>query len=79
MDHDGELSHELCEHILVLKDKRTGEELVRGSIYNYLQHNTEQIDVTKQEALLPISIKFSSIGVTVEVPEWVIEDIKPEF
>lgn len=79
MDREGELEHDICSHILVLKDKRTGEELLRGSIYNYLRQNAEEIDVTKQEALLPISIKFSSIGVTVEVPEWVIEDIKPEF
>lgn len=79
MDHEGELTQDCCEHILVLKDKRTSEELVRGSVYNYLQRNAEKIDVTKQEALLPISIRFSSIGVTVEVPEWIIEDIKPEF
>lgn len=79
MDHEGDLTHDRCEHILVLKDKRTGEELVRGNLFNYLQRNADQIDVTKQEALLPISIRFSSIGVTVEVPEWVIEDIKPEF
>lgn len=79
MDNHGDLVTERCAHTLVLKDKRTGEELVRGSIYNYLQRNTDRIDVTKQEALLPISIKFSSIGVTVEVPEWVIEEVKPEF
>lgn len=79
MDHEGELTEDCCEHILVLKDKRTGEELVRGNVYNYLQRNADQIDVTKQEALLPVSIRFSSIGVTVEVPGWVIEDIKPEF
>ena len=79
MDREGELVQDYCEHILVLKDKRTGEELVRDNVYEYLRRNADQIDVTKQEALLPISIRFKSVGVTVEVPEWVIEDIKPEF
>lgn len=79
MDNEGELDHTLCEHILVLKDKRTGEELVRGNIFNYLKRNEDKINVTLQEALLPISIRFSSVGVTVEVPEWIIEDIRPEF
>lgn len=79
MDCEGELVQDYCSHVLVLKDKRTGEELLRGSVYNYLKRNESEIDVTKQEALLPISIRFSSVGVTVEVPGWVIEDVKPEF
>ena len=79
MDTDGELDADLCAHVLVLTDTRTGEELVRGNVYDYLQRNAERIDVTLQEALLPIKIQFSSIGVTVEVPEWVVEDVKPEF
>ena len=79
MDTDGELDADLCAHVLVLTDTRTGEELVRGNVYDYLQRNAERIDVTLQEALLPIKIQFSSIGVTVEVPEWVVEEVKPEF
>lgn len=79
MDKDGQLNPQLCEHVLLLKEKNTGNELARIDIYDYLNKNSEYIDVTKQEALLPISIKFNSIGVTIGIPEWVIEDIKPEF
>lgn len=79
MDHEGELTQEHCSHTLVLKNKQTGEELLRGSVYNFIRRNEDKIDVTLQEALLPISIRFKSIGVSVEVPEWAVIEVKPEF
>lgn len=79
MDNNGTLDKEHCSHILVLKNKETGEELVRKDIYEYVTENAKIMDITKQEALLPISIEFKSIGVTIEVPGWAIEEIKPEF
>lgn len=77
MDEDGELAEHLCEHVLVLKNTETGEELVCQDMYDYIVSNA--IDVTKQEALLPIEIRYSSVGVSVKVPDWAIEDIKPEY
>lgn len=79
MDADGELSSDCCEHILVLKDKATNQELIRGNLYNYLVRNSDYIDVTKQEATLPIAIKFSNLGVDITLPDWVIVDGKPEW
>ena len=79
MDADGELSSDCCEHILVLKDKSTNQELIRGNLYNYLVRNSDYIDVTKQEAPLPIAIKFSNLGVDITLPDWVIVDGKPEW
>lgn len=79
MDCNGEVTSDFCSHTLVLKDLRSGEELLRGSIYNYVTKNSDRLDITKQEALLPISIKFSSVGVTIDIPDWAIEDVKPEF
>ena len=38
-----------------------------------------QIDVTKQEVLIPISVEFKNIDVTVTIPEWMIENIKPGY
>lgn len=78
-DSTGELSSDYCEHTLVLTDKSTGRELARGSLYNYLMRNADVIDVTKQEAFLPISLEFKNLDVTIKVPDWVIEDVKPEF
>lgn len=78
-DTTGELNSDYCEHILVLSDKSTGRELARGSLYNYLMRNADVIDVTKQEAFLPISLEFKNLDVTIKVPDWVIEDVKPEF
>ena len=79
MDTDGDLSSTLCEHELVLTNTETGEELIRGNIYNYLQRYDEEIDVTKQEATLPIAINFHDVSVDIELPEWVIVDGKPDW
>ena len=76
---NGDLSASLCEHELVLTNTETGEELIRGSIYNYLQRYDEEIDVTKQEATLPIAINFHDVSVDIELPEWVIVDGKPDW
>ena len=35
------------------------------------------IDVTKNEVLIPILIKFSSVGVIVTIPDWYIEELDP--
>ena len=77
MDDGSDLSSGLCNHELVLTDTSTGEELVRGNVYNYLQYYDDEIDVTKQEATLPISIVFHDMDVTIEVPDWVVVDGKP--
>ena len=55
-----------CTHLLRLEDA-DGNTLVTGSIYNYLQQHLKSIDVTKQEAYLPISIVFTPVGVTIKI------------
>lgn len=79
LDYGSRVDERTCAHKLVLKDKRTGEELVRGSIFNYLARYREEIDVTKQEALLPISIVFDQVGVSIKLPQWYVEDIEPDW
>lgn len=53
--------------------------MVRGNIYNYLQLHEEEIDLTKQEATLPIAINFHDVNVDITLPDWVIVDGKPEW
>jgi len=79
MDADGELSSDCCEHILVLKDKSTNQELIRGNLYNYIVRNSDAIDVTKQEAELPIAIEFHGVNVEIKLPDWVIVDGQPDW
>ena len=38
-----------------------------------------QIDVTKQEVLIPIVVEFKNIGVTVNIPDWMIHDVTPDY
>lgn len=78
-DYHGHVDEKCCEHQLVLVDNTTGEELVRGNIYNYLKYYEDEIDITKQEATLPIAINFNSVGVDITLPDWVIVDGKPEW
>lgn len=79
MDNGGTLDAGLCQHILVLTNTQTGDELVRSDLYNFITANEDKFDVTKQEATLPITIEYSSVGVSVTVSDWLIEHIKPEF
>lgn len=76
-DHAGHFDEEYCEHRLVLIDKRTGKRLVDDSIYNYVNDNKDEIDLTKQEATLPIEINFHTLGVVIKVPDWYIENLQP--
>lgn len=46
-------------------------------IAEFVENN--KIDLSKQEALLPILIEFKSLQVEVTIPEWAIESTKPEF
>lgn len=38
-----------------------------------------EVDLMKEELLIPILIEFKSVGVQVSIPDWAVEQIKPEF
>ena len=78
MDNSGNLHPDWCEHELVVADAE-GAELFRGSIYDFVTRNREYIDITKQEAYLPIEIQFNEIGITIKLPAWYVEDIDPDW
>lgn len=78
MDNEGELDESCCEHELVLSTA-DGKELIRGSLYNFIKRNEKYIDVTKQEAYLPIEINFIETDVTIKLPAWYVEDIEPDW
>lgn len=37
------------------------------------------IDCSKHEVLIPIRIEFKEGNVTISLPEWYVEQVKPEF
>lgn len=47
---------------------------------NFASHIAKYgIDVTKQECIIPFEIEFKSASVSISVPTWFIENIRPEF
>ena len=78
LDQNGVVTRTSCPHQVVLLDAQ-GNEMTRFSLYDYLQQNADKIDVTKQEADVPIAIKFSTLGVEIVLPGWKIEDITPDW
>lgn len=72
MDHNNELDASYCEHVLVLTDS-AGRELLRGNLYNFIIRNLAYIDITKQEAYLPIELHFTETNVILLLPSWYTE------
>jgi hypothetical protein len=61
-----------------LVDKATGEVVHTLALADFL-NKFPQIDVTKQEVLIPIVVEFKNIGVTVTIPDWMIHDVTPDY
>ncbi len=64
--------------IFELSDKATNEVVHTLPLAEFLG-KFPQIDVTKQEVLIPIEVEFKNIGVTVTIPNWMIQDVTPEY
>ena len=84
--HDGEVTLGATNNIMRHTDQSavylrvvgdSGASLVE---VNFAQHIAKHgIDVTKHECLIPFKIEFKSAEISISVPTWFIENIKPEF
>lgn len=61
-----------------LVDKSTGEVVHTLKLADFL-NEFSQIDVTKQEVLIPIIVEFKNIGVDVTIPDWMIHNVTPDY
>ena len=61
-----------------LVDKSSGEVVHTLKLKDFLA-KYPQIDVTKQEVLIPIIVEFKNMDVTVTIPDWMIHDITPDY
>lgn len=72
-----------CEHILVLREKGVNGDmkpLISGKLYDFISENEEIEDlVIRQEAILPIELKFHDLIGEITVPDWVVVDGKPDW
>lgn len=55
-----------------------GEPLVEINLAEFLAEHPE-IDCSKHEVLIPIRIEFKSGDVTIGLPDWFVQYVKPEF
>lgn len=73
------MRHENHDNVNIrLQTTRAGDTLVEVNLGEFLAANPI-IDCTKHEVLIPIRIEFKSGDIVVTVPEWYVEQIKPEF
>ena len=73
------MRHTNHEDVNVCLRTASGEStFVEVNLAEFLARNPK-IDCSKQEVLIPIRIEFTSVGVEVSVPDWFVQDVKPEF
>lgn len=61
-----------------LLDKKTGETLHTLKLADFL-NEFPQVDISKQEVLIPIVIEYRHTGVTITIPDWMINDVTPGY
>ncbi len=72
------MRHENHEAVDICVRSAAGELLAQVNLADFLAANPI-IDCSRQEVMIPIRIEFSSVGVKISVPQWYIQQIKPEF
>ncbi|MBR4882990.1 MAG: FimB/Mfa2 family fimbrial subunit [Bacteroidales bacterium] len=61
-----------------LFDKKTGQTLHTLGLADFLAQ-FPQVDITKQEVLIPIEVVYKHTGVTITIPDWMINNVTPGY
>ena len=84
-EHDGENTLKAVNSIMRHKNHEDVELVLRAgenelARVNFAEHIEKyNIDTNLNECVIPFKVEFSTIGVTVSVPSWFIQNINPEF
>ena len=85
-EHDGDLILTAQNCIMRHEDHSTvtlkvlsseGAEIAEVNFADHIAQNG--IDVSKNECVIPFRIEIKSVGVNITVPNWFVENVKPEF
>ncbi|MBO5418462.1 MAG: FimB/Mfa2 family fimbrial subunit [Bacteroidales bacterium] len=72
------MRHSDQSEVYLVIEASDGRELARISFAEHIA-NHPQIDVDKQECLIPFEVIFKSANVSISVPSWFIKETNPEF
>lgn len=78
IDSDGSIIPELCTHKVRLTSGN-GETLAEFGLMEFIEEHMNPADVCKEEATIPVSLKFSGTSVVIDVQDWYINDVDPDF
>ena len=53
--------------------------LAEVNFAEFLEQNSLYIDTTLNEVLIPFQVKFKSSQVEITVPDWMVENVDPDF
>lgn len=73
------LRHLDHENVYLKVFSQGGEELASVNFADFLQENSQYVDCSKQEVLIPFKIEFKSAKVEVSLPDWYVIHVNPEF
>ena len=62
-----------------LVDRASGAVLHTLALKDFLEDYKDYVDVTKQEVLIPIVVEFKTVGITVTIANWVVNNVTPGF
>lgn len=72
------MRHTNHEDVYVCLKDNEGNEVAKVNLAEFLTEHPE-IDCSKQEVTIALRFEFKSVGVEVTVPDWAIEELKPEY
>lgn len=73
------MRHLVHEDVYMKVIAADGSEIVSVNFEEFISAHRDVIDCSKNEVLIPFTVKFNSVDVSVTIPDWIIKDLIPEI